>query len=240
MNQKKIVLQCACHFTRIGLATLINNVFASEKNAFIDNTLKHSESDINKPLPGDIVIVGLSHDDYNPVSLLNLICEEISRISPSSKILFLAEKRYIKMLQRYLGSFKNIWAFLDISLPIEQLQHQLFSASLFNVGIYEREQLTTTALTQRELTVLHRLLNGQPAIQVANDLNISEKTVSCHKRSALAKLDIRSLQPLLMNNSHRKTTYHRLYPSTNMASPQGGHSIAYPFSGGTVNDQRAP
>ncbi|AHG23021.1 hypothetical protein Z042_23870 [Chania multitudinisentens RB-25] len=217
MNQKKIALQCACSFTRIGLETLINNTFSPKMITFFDdiNMREHIESKANEALASDIVIIVIGHDDYTPALLLDLICGCLFRISSRSKIVLLGDRKYIKILQRYLGSFKNIWAFLDISLSTKQLQQQLFNTSLFKVGMYERELFTTTALTQRELLVLHRLLNGQSAIQVANDLCISEKTVSCHKRSGLAKLDARSLQPLLMPGDDKKTLHPRLYPAAN-------------------------
>ncbi|MHA7845192.1 helix-turn-helix domain-containing protein [Serratia sp. D1N4] len=229
MNQKKIVLQCACHFTRIGLGTLINNTFFTESVNFIDrtNTQENFESDVSNLTYGDIVIIVLSDNDYDPVSLINLVCERLSKVPLNGRILFIGNIAYINKFRYYLASLKSAWAFIDISMPLKQLQQQLQNAALMYTDMYQCSQPTATTLTQRELTVLHRMLNEQSVIQIAKELGISEKTVSCHKRSALVKLNVRSLNPLLMGNDNKEKTDHRLSPSLNTEPPQRGRTVLH-------------
>lgn len=54
-------------------------------------------------------------------------------------------------------------------------------------------------LSQRELSVLRFLLKGKSITRIALRLGLNYKTVSHHKRSALVKLGVNSLQPLLLN-----------------------------------------
>ncbi|WP_244942321.1 helix-turn-helix domain-containing protein [Yersinia rochesterensis] len=55
-------------------------------------------------------------------------------------------------------------------------------------------------LSKRERTVLALLLQGKSNNAIADHLQLSNKTISYHKRSALGKLGIPTLQPMLMNS----------------------------------------
>ncbi|WP_337262521.1 MULTISPECIES: helix-turn-helix domain-containing protein [unclassified Serratia (in: enterobacteria)] len=214
MYQKKIVLQCACHFTYLGLSSLINNTFSFHNVNVIGSSHfpEKFASDVSDFISGDIAIIALSHSDYNPASLINLVYGRLAKVPLSSRILLIGDPTYLPRLQYYLGSLKNTWAFMDISMPTRQLQQQLHHAVSMHADMYQRSKPTGNTLTRRELSMLYRLLNGQSVMQIAKEFGISEKTVSCHKRSALVKLKMRSLHPLLLDNNHKETLFHKLSP----------------------------
>lgn len=214
MYQKKIALQCACHFTYLGLRTLINNTFSFHNVNVMDNsdTPEKFAADVSDFISGDLAIITLSHNDYNPASLINLVYGRLAKVPLSGRILLIGDPTYLPMLQYYLGSLKNTWAFMDISMSTRQLQQQLHNAALMHTDMYQRSKPTAKTLTRSELGMLYRLLNRQSVMQIAKDLSISEKTVSCHKRSALVKLNMRSLHPLLIDNNDKETLFHKLSP----------------------------
>ncbi|VXD07376.1 conserved hypothetical protein [Enterobacterales bacterium 8AC] len=214
MYQKKIVLQCACHFTYLGLRALINNTFSFHNVNVIgsSNSPAKFASDVSDFISGDIAIIALGYSDYNPASLINLVYGRLAKVPLSSRILLIGDPSYLPRLQYYLGSLKNTWAFIDISMPTRQLQQQLHHAASMHTDMYQRSKPAGKTLTQRELSMLFRLLNGQSVMQIAEELSISEKTVSCHKRSALVKLKMRSMHPLLVDNNGKETLLHKLSP----------------------------
>jgi DNA-binding NarL/FixJ family response regulator len=63
-------------------------------------------------------------------------------------------------------------------------------------GLETRRRMSARAqppiLTQRELEVLHLVARGETDQGIAQRLNVSRRTISCHVSNILAKLDVRS------------------------------------------------
>lgn len=61
----------------------------------------------------------------------------------------------------------------------------------------QREATSIERLTNRELEILRRIVSGQRPMDIANDLHLSIKTVSTHKRNILEKLRLDTTAALI-------------------------------------------
>ncbi len=152
----------------------------------------------------DIMVLTLSSLVKKPTYTLRLLGEDILRYHPNSKVLLIVDVMFIGGMTRYLLGLKNTKAVLDVSASLEILQNQLLNFFQPCMELDTSNHNTERSLSLREMNVLRRLLEGQSSTSIARDLQLSPKTISHYKRSALIKLGIRSLQPLMINDHSKK------------------------------------
>ncbi len=205
MRNKKIIIQCPCHFTRRGIEAVLKNIYFLVGFEVIASLSRLSQCIklLNKEPAPDILIMTLSSMVNNPSSTLHLL-GEYSRVNPRVKTILINDIASFSIMGRYICEFKNVLAILDTSRSVEALEFQLLNTFQPFTGRSPLRHSTTPSLTPREMTVLQRLLEEQKMADIACDMRISPKTVSSHKRSALFKLGIRSLQPLMVKGYNRK------------------------------------
>ncbi|WP_114196305.1 helix-turn-helix transcriptional regulator [Edaphovirga cremea] len=206
MAQKKIVIQCPCLYTRKGIEELLLNKKFSDKYKIVASIshLDQYGSRLIRFFDVDIIIVTLSSAVDDPVTSLSFFGEFLPTGHPDAKILLIADVISTGVMARYLSKLNNISAALDTSHSLAILETHLISGIETINEAYKPGKVTIPALSQRETTVLRRLLDGEKAAGIAIDLQLSHSTVSAHKHSALKKLSIRSLHPLIMNKYYRK------------------------------------
>ncbi|AYM93522.1 DNA-binding response regulator [Serratia sp. 3ACOL1] len=207
MLNKKIIIQCPCYFTRRGIeATLqdIHLVVEHEVIASLDRLSQCIKLLNSGPAP-DVLIMTLSSMVSNPSATLHLL-GEYYLVNPRVKTILINDMVSFGVMGRYICEFKNVLAILDISSSVETLEFQLLNTFQPFTCRSPQRYSTTPSLSPREMTVLQRLLDEQKTVDIAYDMRISPKTVSSHKRSALCKLGIRSLQPLMIKDYNRKAT----------------------------------
>ncbi|MHA7847800.1 LuxR C-terminal-related transcriptional regulator [Serratia sp. D1N4] len=206
MIKKKIIIQCPCHYTRLGIEGMLRNTQLSEKCDVIDSVseLKQCEKYLREFPVVDIMLLTLSSMVEDPATALHLLGESLPLVKPNTRIVLIADMLTVEVMARYLCGINNVLVVLDKSKSLEIFEDQLLSAFHPLTELYRLGQIAAPSLSLREMTVLRRLLEGQKGVDIANDLLLSNKTVSHYKRSALIKLGIRSLQPLMVNNYRKE------------------------------------
>lgn len=207
MFKKKIIIQCPCHFTRKGIEAIFQDIHLLvdlEILASLDR-LSQCIKLLNAGPAPDVLIMTLSSMVNNPSATLYLL-GEYYLANPGVKIILINDMASFGVMGRYICELKNVWSILDLSRSVETLEFQLLNT--FQPFTYRSplRHSTTPSLSPREMKVLQRLLDEQKTTDIAYEMRISPKTVSSHKRSALCKLGIRSLQPLTIKGYNSKAT----------------------------------
>ncbi|WP_411751348.1 helix-turn-helix transcriptional regulator [Serratia sp. (in: enterobacteria)] len=207
MLNKKIIIQCPCHFTRRGIEAVLQNMHCLVEHEVIASLDRLSQCIklLNTGPAPDILIMTLSSMVNNPSTTLHLL-GDYYLANPRVKTILINDMASLGVMGRYICEFKNVWAILDISSSVEALEFQLLNIFQPFTCRSPLRHSTIPSLSPREMTVLQRLLNEQKTTDIAYDMRISPKTVSSHKRSAMFKLGISSLQPLMIKDYNRKAT----------------------------------
>ncbi|WP_114196290.1 response regulator transcription factor [Edaphovirga cremea] len=212
MAKKRIAIQCPCLYTRTGIEEILLDTQFSEKCKIVAS-ISHLDQYANRliRLPAvDIIIVTLSSTIADPASTLSLFGEFLPMVHPDARILLIADVMSTGVMARYLSDLNSIGCVLDTSEPLGMLEKQLVDVIDTFTDAYRPGKVTASPLSLRETTVLRRLLDGEQMMSIAKDLQLSPKTVSNYKRSALIKLSIRSLQPLIINKHNKKSINNEL------------------------------
>ncbi|MBL5829833.1 helix-turn-helix domain-containing protein [Serratia fonticola] len=210
MISKKVILQSPCIFTQRGLEVIINETSLSKFFEIVGSTKKISQCEtlLNHLPTVDVVILALGNGEYSLASLLRLVGDYLPHRHPSCKVVLMGEIARMNMLKRYFNGLINTVITLDSSTSLEELQKKLQNIVFPYPDEREKSALASGALSSRELFVLLKMLDGETPNQIANRLQLNYKTVSHYKRTALVKLGIRSLCPLVVFN-HNKLVLHR-------------------------------
>ncbi|WP_081375868.1 MULTISPECIES: LuxR C-terminal-related transcriptional regulator [Serratia] len=203
MRRKKVVLQCSCNFMRTGLEALIKDTDLSVSLDIVDTSDSFSDcEDALNALPVvNLVILTVCNRDYNLASLLQLVGERLPKMHPNSKVVMISDIADVNPLKCYFSGLRNVSIILNKTITLDELSRELLSTTANNEKIFGK---SSTMLTPRELEILRMLLDGDTARKIANDLKLNFRTVSHHKRAALAKLGVRSLCPLVNLIGKRK------------------------------------
>ncbi|MFC0226559.1 helix-turn-helix transcriptional regulator [Serratia aquatilis] len=209
MSKKKTIIQCPCHYTRIGIETVLKNMQFSEK---CEISVSFSElGECGKYLRTqpkiDILLLTLSSAVASPIATLHILGEYLPLLHPDTKIVLIADMMSVDAMARYLCGLENVLDVLDTSNPLQVLQEQLLGVFNPHNGMKKLNYTASRSLSLREVTVLVRLLEGEKMMHIAGDLQLSPKTISFYKRSAMVKLGIRKYQPLMINRSHKKIVF---------------------------------
>ncbi|HHQ6580105.1 TPA: helix-turn-helix transcriptional regulator [Serratia fonticola] len=196
MKKKKLLLICPCNFTKIGMESLVQDSQLSAHVELVTNTDKvKCSGNILSPFPAiDIIVMSLDNINKNILSHFEILQNILSHNYKSSKVVLIGSCEFISLFK---SRFNNL-LILNGSTKINELEKHLINLITTDTEKNEKAELGYTTLTARQLFILQKLLNGYSLYQIATDLKISYKTVSSHKCTALAKLGIRSLSPLIV------------------------------------------
>ncbi|MFC0226145.1 helix-turn-helix transcriptional regulator [Serratia aquatilis] len=202
---KSFYLQHACAYTREGidfiLRELSNDLGLKISSDSVDLQSRAYHLWQNKDV--DFFILGLQGNGYSYGTILDIIINQLPLYHPQAKVVIMAQANSIGRLKHYLSGLRNVITVLDYAISIEDLRKYLQALVTDSLEIAPRKQ-QATPLTYQEIKVLRHLLKGMPVLKVARTLEINQKTVSGHKRSALNKLGIPSLHGLMKcgNDTH--------------------------------------
>lgn len=196
MKKKKLLLLCPCNFTKIGMQSLVQDSKLSAHVDLVNKTDKvECSENLLRSLPViDIVVISLDNINKNILFHFEMLRNILSHSYKSSKVVVIGNCEFISLFK---NSFKNL-LIISGSTDINKIEKYLLNLITSDIEGNGKVKFDSTALTTRQLLILQKLLSGYTLHQIATNLKISYKTVSGHKCTALAKLGIRSLSPLIV------------------------------------------
>ncbi|VXC60730.1 conserved hypothetical protein [Enterobacterales bacterium 8AC] len=195
MRRKNIVIQSTCNFMRKGLEAAIRDTELSA-NLDILGTIDNLEACggiLSSQRSVNIIVLTLNNHDRNLASLLQLVGKRLSTLHPDCKVIIIGDIIHINLLKCYFSGLRNVSAILDKEVTIDELSKVLRGITANKA---RRTEKISALLSTRELQILKMLLEGDTATKIADSLQLNFRTVSHHKRAALAKLGVRSLSAL--------------------------------------------
>jgi two-component system response regulator FimZ (fimbrial Z protein) len=178
-----------------------------QKNKNIEIKLKSGDShetlEYMRNHPVELVILDIELPGTDGFSLL----KRIKGIDEKIKVLFLSSKSESFYAGRALRAGANGFVskrkdLNDIYNAVEMLLsgYSFFPAetlSFINHFKSQRGKFTDTPLSNREVTVLRYLANGLSNKEIAEQLMLSNKTISAHKSNIYAKLGVQTIVELI-------------------------------------------
>ena len=203
--RKKILLVDDHEILREGLRTLIETKTDMEVIAEADNG--RTAIQLARKLKPDLIIMDIIMHDMNGMDASREIIAEL----PDVKIIALSmhsDRRFVLgMLKAGVSGFLlKECAFKELTSAINAaVANQTYlSPKIANTVIKDYMQHVSDkdispsqALTGREREVLQLIAEGRSTRQIANDLNISVKTVEARRRQIMEKLDLNNIADLI-------------------------------------------
>lgn len=200
----RIILADDHNIMREGLRTLLERHEGFEIVAEAENG--HTTVELAKTYKPDIVIMDISMPDLNGIEATRQIIADIEGV----KVIGLSmhsDKRFIAnmleagamgYLRKNCGSDELIHAIQTVASGHVYLGQKIVGimARDFIQHIIETDQNKSTFLTVKEREILQLIAEGKPTKQIAQHLNISEKTVEKHRQNLMNKLDIHNIADL--------------------------------------------
>jgi two-component system response regulator FimZ (fimbrial Z protein) len=151
----------------------------------------------------DLVIIDIELPGTDGFMLL----KRINDISPQTKVLFLASKSEEYYAGRAIRAGANGFVskrkdYNDIYKAVEMLLsgYSFFPADTLNFlsgNSSRRGEVNELPLSNREVTVLRHLVNGLTNKEIADQLLLSNKTISAHKSNIFSKLGVHTIVELI-------------------------------------------
>lgn len=178
-----------------------------QKNKNIEITLKsgdcHETLEYLRNHPVDLVILDIELPGADGFSLL----KRIKDINKDIKVLFLSSKSEVFYAGRALAAGANGFVskrkdLNDIYNAVEMILsgYSFFPAETLNFINHfksRRGKFSDMPLSNREVTVLRYLANGMTNKEIAEQMMLSNKTISAHKSNIYAKLGVQSIVELI-------------------------------------------
>lgn len=201
MKKKQIIVQHPCTFARTGLEGLLSDFPLSSLVNVVSSvdTLWECRASLARFPEVQLVILSLRGEDYTPGDVLGLIVDGLQLRYPRCRVIIMADSYCIRLLEHYFYGLNNVCAIFDHAVPLVQLSSQIGRLLKGQNAEYLFENELINPLSKREQCILGSLLQGKTTIDIAHSLQLSYKTISYYKRSALNKLGIRTFHPLLIN-----------------------------------------
>ncbi len=189
---------------RQGLQTLLQNEPNIEVVGQADNGRDAIE--LAKELQPDVVIMDVAMPDVSGIEATR----ELLNAVPTSKVVALSmhsDQRFVAGMLAVGASgylLKNA-AFEELALSIRTVVANELYLSPGITGVVVKDYLnrlgraqrtSAPALSSRETEVLRLIAEGRTTAEIAEDLQISVKTVETHRRQVMEKLDLRSIADL--------------------------------------------
>jgi two-component system response regulator NreC len=152
----------------------------------------------------DVVVMDVSMPDLNGIEATRAIVGNEARVKVIGLSMH-ADKRFVsKMLQAgAVGYVLKDSAFQELSEAIETvLQDRVYLSPRLTQQVIKdyirrlSEEDNPYALTPRESEVLQLIAEGRTTKQIADQLNVSVKTVETHRQQLMNKLNIHSIAEL--------------------------------------------
>ena len=189
---------------REGLRTLLERHEGFEIVAEADNG--HTTVELAKKYKPDIVIMDISMPDLNGIEATRQIISTVDGV----KVIGLSmhsDKRFIANMlgAGAMGYLRKNCDSTELLTAIRTVASGHIYLGQKIVGIMARDfiqhSIKTTAsnpdlLTIKEREILQLIAEGKPTKQIAQHLNISEKTVEKHRQNMMNKLDIHNIADL--------------------------------------------
>jgi DNA-binding NarL/FixJ family response regulator len=176
------------HVVRQGLVALLNIVTDIEVVGEASDGLQ--AIDLHKTLRPDITLMDLQLPKLGGVDAILKIRAD----KPTARFIVLTtfdgDEDIFRSLQAGAKAYLLKGMTLDELVSTIQAVHS--GRTLISPAIAEKlaERMSTQALTNRELSVLERIVAGRANKEIASDLKISEATVKSHINSLLGKLGV--------------------------------------------------
>ncbi len=189
---------------RQGLQTLLQNEPDIEVVGQADNGRDAIE--LAKELQPDVVIMDVAMPDVSGVEATR----ELLNAVPTAKVVALSmhsDQRFVAGMLAVGASgylLKNA-AFEELALSIRTVVANELYLSPGITGVVVKDYLNrlgraqrtgAPALSSRETEVLRLIAEGRTTAEIAEDLQISVKTVETHRRQVMEKLDLHSIANL--------------------------------------------
>lgn len=202
-GKKRIILADDHAILRAGLKNLI-----AEDNEFsVVAEANDGESLLTrlKSIPCDLVIMDISMPHLNGLQAL----EQIKKSYPQIKVLILSmhkERDYVKtaMLKGADGYMFKDAVFEKLLSSVKDIfsGQKAFSSEVMTIFLDEyvhaqEGQSTLDNLTKREREVLRALVKGLTNKEIAEQLDISARTVEGHRANLMEKLNVKNMAELM-------------------------------------------
>ena len=189
---------------RQGLQTLLQNEPDIEVVGQADNGRDAIE--LAKELQPDVVIMDVAMPDVSGIEATR----ELLNAVPTSKVVALSmhsDQRFVAgmLAAGASGYLLKDAAFEELALSIRTVVGNEIYLSPGITGVVVKDYLnrlgraqrtSAPALSSRETEVLRLVAGGRTTAEIAEDLQISVKTVETHRRQVMEKLDLRSIADL--------------------------------------------
>ena len=198
MEDKLAIIQHSCSFTRFSLERILKKLLMSESVNIVASasSLTDCYDNLVKFPATHLAILSLRGEDYTSGDSLSLVVDWLRIHRPNCRVIIIADEFCVSLLKQYFCGVDQVYTVIAQNAPLSQFVTQLNRVFSSPTMLSKKR---TCVLSKRERTVLALLLQGKSNNDIANDLQLSNKTISYHKRSALGKLGIATLQPMLMN-----------------------------------------
>lgn len=200
MDYKSAVILHFCTFTRQGLVEQLNTLSADHRIIGCFGQMQEYSDHMHIHGQTGLLIIGLQGNDYTLGDSLSLITDKLRVQHPHCRVILMADGKQITLLQDYLCRLENVAAVVDNKATLEQLRPHLHSVLKARPALPRVQDVTRELLTPREHKILSGLLRNKSIPLICRNMEIQRKAVSHYKRSALGKLGLKSLNPLLLNS----------------------------------------
>ncbi len=198
MEEKFAIIQHPCSFTRFSLERILKKLLMSESVnvAASVSSLTDCYDNLVKFPTVNLAILNLRGEDYTSGDSLSLVVDWLRIHRPNCRVIIIADEFCVHLLKQYFFGVEQVYTVIAQNALMSQFVSQLNRVFSSPPALNKKRPCI---LSRRERTVLALLLQGKSNNDIADHLELSNKTVSYHKRSALGKLGINTLQPMLMN-----------------------------------------
>ncbi|QHB32689.1 response regulator transcription factor [Yersinia canariae] len=198
MEDKLAIIQHPCSFTRFSLERILKKLLMSESVDIVASvgSLTDCYDNLVKFPATHLAILSLRGEDYTSGDSLSLVVDWLRIHRPNCRVIVIADEFCVDLLTQYFCGVEQVYAVIAQNASLSQFVTQLNRAFSSSTILTKKRPCL---LSKRERTVLALLLQGKSNNDIADHLQLSNKTISYHKRSALGKLGIPTLQPMLMN-----------------------------------------
>ncbi len=179
----------------------VKSVLSDEENIEIIGEVGNANDlyELLKSKTPDLIITDISMPDISGIDVTKYVSENF----PNINILILSMHSNEEFITKALNAGANGYLPKDTSMKelLEAINIIAKGENYFNKGISDTilksmvnksKTTKTETLTNRELEIVYRVVEGLTNKEIAEKLNISVRTVDSHKNNVLHKLNIKS------------------------------------------------